>query len=202
MKELLLRDRSSQLFWITSALKTMSTPPLLQWPLSLHDKDSLSVCLSVCSSLPLWAGAWLLPYVALVSTACLLTAAKHWVLMLFLLKENAGATGLCEFWHRGVVCLEVFHSVSGSVADAQADLMMSPVDSQRFLWHVFFFFCSVMYGQIRGDKACGSHSCLVELLHLGLGWLIGLASIWHDSTLWSLTHVLSCVYSLSCLPSA
>lgn len=23
---------------------------------------------------------------------------EHWVLMLFLLKENAGATGLCEFW--------------------------------------------------------------------------------------------------------
>lgn len=29
-----------------------------------------------------------------------------------------------------VVCLEVFHCVSGSVAGARADLVMFPVDSQ------------------------------------------------------------------------
>lgn len=56
--------------------------------------------------------------------------------MLFLLKENAGTMGFVSFGTE-VVCLEAFQCVFGSVAAAQADLVMFPVGS-RWFWRALF----------------------------------------------------------------
>lgn len=101
----------------------MTAPPLLRQRCSPQDKDSLS---------PPWPsglelGCYLM-WLWLAQSASRQWA-KHWVLMLFLLKENATLQGYVSFGIQ-VVCLEVFHCVSGSVADAQADLVMFPVGSQ------------------------------------------------------------------------
>lgn len=162
---------------LLTLLTTMATPMLLLQSLSLlWQRQSVS-------SQALWARAELLPYVALVSTACFPTVGQTLGLMLFLLKQNAGVTGLCEFWHSG--CL------SGSVplcfwvcVDERADLVMFPVGSQWFFFlfyvssvqfphktHVFEFWEDESHGE-QGLETLGSTVAL---------WLIGLMSTWYDS---------------------